>query len=287
MTSTGSNKCDYLDPKTPKEFSITSITSVKDDVLLIRVALPDPETHLGLPVGYHVRLVIPLEETPEEKHPTQRSYTPVSLPWTKGYFDLMIRIYPEGKMSQYLAKKKEGDTLWIKGPGGRFLKGNGYEANMWDSIIMICGGTGITPMLQVMHYILQGTEGKDQTQMRLLFANRTEDQILVKEELDQVLVENPEQVKVSHFLTQIKDESELPKSDMEAGNEVFYEGRIGEEDVRFALMDCGVLDGEKSAKVKEGSNVMVLVCGSLGFNKVYREMLKDGLGLGKEQFFVF
>jgi len=49
---------------------------------------------------------------------------------------------------------------------------------------MIAGGTGITPMLQVLHEILRNSD--DHTEVSLLFANVSEDDILLKQELDTI-----------------------------------------------------------------------------------------------------
>lgn len=57
---------------------------------------------------------------------------------------------------------------------------------------MIAGGTGITPMLQVLHAIFRDVKTKDSTTTAsLLFANQTEDDILVREELEALAKEYP------------------------------------------------------------------------------------------------
>lgn len=48
---------------------------------------------------------------------------------------------------------------------------------------MIAGGTGITPMLQVMNAVLRDEPNSNVT-ISLLYANQTEDDILVREELE-------------------------------------------------------------------------------------------------------
>lgn len=49
---------------------------------------------------------------------------------------------------------------------------------------MIAGGTGITPMLQIIKAILRNDE--DKTQVDLIFANVNEEDILLKEDLDEL-----------------------------------------------------------------------------------------------------
>lgn len=46
---------------------------------------------------------------------------------------------------------------------------------------MIAGGSGITPLYQILHSII--TDGADTTQVSLLFANKTESDILLYGEL--------------------------------------------------------------------------------------------------------
>ena len=64
-----------------------------------------------------------------------------------GYFDLMIKVYPQGKMSQHIDHLKIGDTIEVKGPKGKFH----YQPNMKAQLGMLAGGTGITPMLQIIN----------------------------------------------------------------------------------------------------------------------------------------
>ena len=47
---------------------------------------------------------------------------------------------------------------------------------------MIAGGSGITPMLQVINQMLK--DPNDNTEIWLLFANQSEDDILCREQLD-------------------------------------------------------------------------------------------------------
>jgi cytochrome-b5 reductase len=55
---------------------------------------------------------------------------------------------------------------------------------------MVAGGTGITPMLQVVRAIIRGRAAGDRTQVDLIFANVTEQDILLREDLDQLAAED-------------------------------------------------------------------------------------------------
>uniref|UniRef100_A0A0A0LF54 NADH-cytochrome b5 reductase n=1 Tax=Cucumis sativus TaxID=3659 RepID=A0A0A0LF54_CUCSA len=114
-----------------------------------------------------------------------RPYTPISDPDAKGYFDLLIKVYPQGKMSQHFATLKPGDVLEVKGPIEK-LK---YSPNMKKHIGMIAGGTGITPMLQVIDAIVKNPD--DNTQVSLLYGNVSPDDILLKQKLDILASSHP------------------------------------------------------------------------------------------------
>jgi nitrate reductase (NAD(P)H) len=83
----------------------------------------------------------------------------------------------------------DSDTIEVKGPIGSFeyLK-NGLvsykdKETCIDRFCMVAGGSGITPIHQVLHAILSNPG--DKTKCTLLFANRTVDDILCGEQLDQ------------------------------------------------------------------------------------------------------
>ena len=83
-----------------------------------------------------------------------------------------------------------GDTVDFKGPLGSFIwegKGNIRWKDVPRSGIrhigLICGGSGITPILQVLRTVLDDEEDTE-TQLYLLNVNRTETDILCRDELE-------------------------------------------------------------------------------------------------------
>lgn len=112
-----------------------------------------------------------------------RSYTPISSDENSGYFDLLIKSYPTGRISKHVSQLKIGQTLEIRGPKGAMV----YTPNLVRHFGMIAGGTGITPMLQIIRAILRGRPsngGTDTTEVDLIFANVNHDDILLKKDLD-------------------------------------------------------------------------------------------------------
>lgn len=170
------------------------------DVFMFRFGLQTPETVLGLPIGQHISFKF----VDEHGKLVQRSYTPTSCDADLGHVDFVIKVYfknvhPKfpngGKMSQYLNDLKIGDKVQMKGPKGTITyHGRGmFEIKKSGETVtppqvkklgFVAGGTGITPVLQVMRAILR--DPKDTTEMFLIFANQTEEDILLRDELESI-----------------------------------------------------------------------------------------------------
>ncbi|PWA68021.1 FAD/NAD(P)-binding oxidoreductase [Artemisia annua] len=168
-----------------KEFKLQEKAKVSHNTYLYRFSF-DPNLKLGLDVASCLVTRAPLGEDDEgKKKYVVRPYTPISDPDSKGYFDLMIKIYPEGKMSQHFDKLKPGDVVEVKGPIEKLR----YTPNMKKHIGMIAGGSGVTPMLQVIEAILKNPD--DNTKVTLIYANVSPDDILLKKKLDMLAASHP------------------------------------------------------------------------------------------------
>jgi cytochrome-b5 reductase len=76
-----------------------------------------------------------------------------------------------------------GQTIKVRGPKGAMV----YTPNMVRAFGMIAGGTGITPMLQIIRAVIRGRPTGDKTEIDLIFANVNNEDILLKEDLDQLV----------------------------------------------------------------------------------------------------
>lgn len=182
-----------LIPREKIPCKLVSKTSISHDVRRFRFALPSDDQVLGLPVGKHIFLCATIDNKL-----CMRAYTPTSSIDEVGYFDLVIKVYfknvhPKfpngGAMSQYLDSLPLDAVLDVKGPLGHIEytdRGNflvGGKPRFAKKMAMLAGGTGITPIYQVVQAILKDPE--DETEMFVVYANRTEDDILLREELDE------------------------------------------------------------------------------------------------------
>lgn len=182
---------------------------ISHDTRRFTFALPSPKHKLGLPIGQHMTLMF---VDPATNKTVQRSYTPVTGDETLGQVSFVIKVYHKnvhpkfpngGQLSQYLDALAIGDTLDMKGPKGhltwlcqsdgsftiRQVRAPKLVTRQATHIGMIAGGTGITPMLQILTAIF--TNPNDTTIVKLLYANQSEDDILVRPELEALAAQHP------------------------------------------------------------------------------------------------
>ncbi|TEA40506.1 hypothetical protein DBR06_SOUSAS15710042, partial [Sousa chinensis] len=197
----------FLLPLTEKE-------QISYNTRRFRFGLPSPDHALGLPVGNYVNLLAKIDGVL-----VVRAYTPVSSDEDLGFVDLIIKIYfknvhpnhPEGgKRTQYLENMKTGDTILFQGPSGRlFYHGSGNfafkpyktserENKLVHHLGMIAGATGVTPMLQLIRCITK--KPSDKTRMSLVCASQTQEEILVRKELEEVDRPHPKQFNLWYTL---------------------------------------------------------------------------------------
>ncbi|PIL27516.1 hypothetical protein GSI_10667 [Ganoderma sinense ZZ0214-1] len=151
---------------------------------------------LGLPVGRHVQVAVHFED-----QAVLRSYTPIFpvLPSedTDGVFQLLVKTYlpdkkrafPGGTVSNYLDCLQIGEEIDVRGPIGDIsynINDQAFEIRgkklHFDKINLLAGGTGITPIWQLIHAIL--SSGEDSPSLSLINCNVSEDDILLRDELE-------------------------------------------------------------------------------------------------------
>ncbi|NXO04054.1 NB5R3 reductase, partial [Rhinopomastus cyanomelas] len=202
------------DPEVKYALRLIDKEEVSHDTRRFRFALPSTDHVLGLPVGQHIYLSARVDGAL-----VVRPYTPVSSDDDKGFVDLVVKVYfrnihpkfPDGgKMSQYLDSLKIGDTIDFRGPSGLLVyHGKGNFAIRPEKkaepvtkkvkyVGMIAGGTGITPMLQIIQAIIKDKD--DPTVCHLLFANQTEKDILLRSELEEIQAQHPGRFKCWYTL---------------------------------------------------------------------------------------
>jgi len=98
--------------------------------------------------------------------------------------------YATGNVSKAIGLLKIGDTIKVKGPKGQMV----YRPGLVREFGMIAGGTGITPMLQIIRAILKNSS--DRTKISLIFANVNEEDILLRKDLEQLVEDEKSRFKL-------------------------------------------------------------------------------------------
>jgi cytochrome-b5 reductase len=180
----------FLDPTRWQPLVLVDKKSLTHNTRRFRFALPHQDQILGLPVGQHITIKALLPDGTEAMRP----YTPVSEGLQRGYVDFVIKVYPQGRMSQAMDALEIGQSLQFKGPKGLFK----YAPRGHRSVGMLAGGTGITPCFQLAQALLK--DPNNPTVVSLIFANVTVDDILLKDELDDMAARYPDRFSVYYVL---------------------------------------------------------------------------------------
>ncbi|VDL94993.1 unnamed protein product, partial [Schistocephalus solidus] len=200
-------KVTLLGPSVKISLRLVDKEKITHDSNLYTFALPSNDHILGLPNGSYVRLHARIDG-----ENVVRPYTPISLHSDRGYVKFLIKTYRKnvhpnfpagGKMTQALEALTNDSCVDVSGPCGNLvyngdgcfeIKGSNPRKIHAKRISMICGGSGLTPMYQLIKAIIMSDT--DTTKIALLYANKTEDDILLKDELDKLRDDNPEQFRV-------------------------------------------------------------------------------------------
>ncbi|EMC91551.1 hypothetical protein BAUCODRAFT_97696 [Baudoinia panamericana UAMH 10762] len=181
-----------LMPRTYRKFALREKVELSPNGIFRFVFdLPTPTSTLGLPIGQHITIRGDVEE-----HSVTRSYTPVSNNRDLGRMELVIRIYPDGQLGKYLSALQPGDKVDIRGPKGAMR----YRKGMSTHIGMVGGGTGITPLFQIIRAVCE--DKTDNTKISLVYANRSEPDIMLRNRLDQFARDVPSKFQVYYVLDQ-------------------------------------------------------------------------------------
>ncbi|MCJ1388312.1 hypothetical protein MMC18_001158 [Xylographa bjoerkii] len=201
VARTVTDKHGVLNPREYKAFPLIRKDQLSPDSFRFVFALPKQKSVLGLPIGQHVAI-----RANVDGKSVSRSYTPVSNNSDLGRLELCIKVYPDGALTgHYMTNLKIGDSVEFRGPTGMMR----YRKGMCSQIGMVAGGTGITPMYQVIRAICE--DPSDKTTISLLYGNNTLNDILLRDKLDGFAKTYPEKFRVWYVLGK-------PPKDWQYGN---------------------------------------------------------------------
>ncbi|KAJ7782018.1 NADH-cytochrome b5 reductase [Mycena maculata] len=173
-----------------------------------------PQTSSKLPVASWIVVKATDPEALKDKNgnPVIRPYTPLSGADNSGELVLLVMKYDTGVMSKYIHTLKPGDTLDIKGPIEKFpftdvlnrMSSSSRAPNLaateneFDEVALIGGGSGITPLYQVSTHALASPTNT--TKFKLIYSNITEEDILIREDIEALAKAHPDTLEVVYLL---------------------------------------------------------------------------------------
>ena len=143
---------------------------------------------------YHVNVA-------EDQSQSIRAFTPVHTPSpSEPYLDLIVRTYPwpYGEVARSLVRAQPGSFVRVQGP---VISLRWNEALAKRPVVMVCGGTGITPMVQVLRYLK--THAAADSAVTLIYANRSIQEIIAKHELEEI--QAAKSLRIVHVIEDVKD----------------------------------------------------------------------------------
>lgn len=192
-------KAKELPPATPAftgdnqwiDLKLVDIEILTPTTKRFRFALPEEHNVSGLKTA---SCLLTKFKGPNDAKPTIRPYTPVSDEDIRGYIDVIVKKYENGPMSTHIHSMNIDQRLDFKGPIPKYE----WAPNKHEHIALIAGGTGITPMYQLVRAIFKNPN--DKTKVTLVYGNRNEDEIILKKEFQALENTYPQRFKAFYVL---------------------------------------------------------------------------------------
>ncbi len=230
-------------PKKIVEMEIESVKMELPDTKTLRFKWPD-DYDVAFKTGQFITVYWP--DTPRYK----RAYSLSSCVLDSGHFEVTVK--RDGKMGTRIVDwAKEGDTMFVIPPTGRFLPVLEPEKHL----ICIAGGSGVTPFRG---FVREATRTKQQTKITVLYSVKTTNDIIFEDEFRELEKENP------HFKFLVTC-TRLEESDPWTGRR----GRIDAGWIREQITDL--------------SNSVFYACGPTALVENTEKLVIEEMGLTKEQ----
>ncbi len=187
----------FLRPKRLRQhpFRVQEVRREIEDVWTVTLVPPEGRT-IGdyLPGQFHFLTFFRDPALPVEEH----HWTISSSPTQKESISSTIKAV--GDFTSSIGKTKEGDTAAVHGPFGRFS----YLLHPGErDIVFLAGGIGITPLMSMLRHM---RDTRDTRKVTLLYANRREEQIIFRQELEAIAAGDHPKLQLIHVLSQPDDD---------------------------------------------------------------------------------
>ena len=274
-------------------FTLVEQKRLSVNIYLYKFALATSRASLGwTDIERHVRVRAKLPDGTT----IMREYTPISNPSShNGMFDLAVKLYKEGAMSQVFANLHVGEALEMSGPFGDVTLIENEEekveivspshfghdaARPVRRITMLAAGSGLTPMIQILNVMISSFSSNACPPMDIVIANKTYKDICFRLHLERVSKRWSNRFDVLHVLSQ---ESTINK---ESSENVVGDVMLGRINIDCLQSLCNKSNQDSGEKTQTSSSNHAghywLVCGPRTFELEMKATLVQGLHISDE-----
>ena len=155
-------------------WTVAQVASTIRETPRVRTLVLAADGWRGHRAGQHLDLRL----TAEDGYQAQRSYSIASAP--SDPLAITVERLDDGELSPWLVDEaREGDELEVRGPVGGYFVWDGDER----PVLLVGGGSGVVPLMAMIRH---RSNMSSETPMRLLYSSRTFDDVIYREELDEV-----------------------------------------------------------------------------------------------------
>ncbi|KAK8381739.1 hypothetical protein O3P69_015059 [Scylla paramamosain] len=167
------------------ECTLVRREAITHNTSLLVLQVPE-QTHLPVPVGYHVYLRSPSKEIVKPYTPVASALSLTSQEEPGRHIHLFIKVYSDGALTPILDALPVSSTVELTA-----------ATTTASHLVLLAAGTGLTPMVKLMLPALRNKKN-----VHLLLFNKTENDIPWKQEFENLVEESSSLLKVSHVLSE-------------------------------------------------------------------------------------
>lgn len=155
---------------------------VKETADAVSIHFNHPEgKKIAYKAGQYFTLIVNINGKEE-----RRAYSVCSSPFVDANPAVAVKRVEDGKVSNYLnSELKAGDSIRVIPPLGNFT--TELSASNSRNVVLIAGGSGITPMMSLAKSVLSQ---EPNSKVTLVYANRDAESIIFRKQLEDIQAEN-------------------------------------------------------------------------------------------------
>lgn len=150
----------------------------------------------GEPLDYRPGQFLTVRVPPDQGGGVARCYSLCTSPYDDAHPAITVKRIRDGHGSNWMCDHVQvGAELEILEPAGSFV-----PRSLDDDVLLVAGGSGITPMLSILTSILVSGHGR----VLLFYANSDESSVIFRQRLDALVRSHPERLSVLHWLESVQ-----------------------------------------------------------------------------------